>query len=247
MNGKSSLVLYHDIREPLELLSDEERGRLFLAILNYSEFGEVPEFSGALSMAFAFIRNAVDRDAAAWEDKREKRRVAGSMGGKQRVANQANATFAKQTEQSQANQAVPVPAPVPVPVPVPAPVPAPVPVKKDGEADTPPRARFSPPSVEEVSAYCRERRNGVDAQRFVDYYTANGWRVGKNSMKDWRAAVRNWERRESSAGRSNSGYGSEAPQAAGITGITWTTASVPSATVTFAETKGFSLTSGRRG
>ena len=48
--------------------------------------------------------------------------------------------------------------------------------------------------MEEVKAYCLERKNKVDAVRFVDYYTANGWRVGKNPMKDWRAAVRTWER-----------------------------------------------------
>jgi hypothetical protein len=50
------------------------------------------------------------------------------------------------------------------------------------------------PSFEEVSAYCGERKNAVDPQKFVDYYTANGWKVGRNSMKDWRAAVRTWEK-----------------------------------------------------
>lgn len=54
---------------------------------------------------------------------------------------------------------------------------------------------FVPPSVEDVRAYCEERRNGISAQQFVDYYTANGWMVGKSKMKDWRAAVRNWETR----------------------------------------------------
>ena len=57
--------------------------------------------------------------------------------------------------------------------------------------------RFAPPSLEEVKTYCCERKNNVDPQRFIDYYTANGWKVGKNSMKDWKAAVRTWERRES--------------------------------------------------
>lgn len=53
--------------------------------------------------------------------------------------------------------------------------------------------RFIPPTQSEVEAYCRERGNSVDAQHFVDYYAANGWRVGRNPMKDWRAAVRTWE------------------------------------------------------
>ena len=64
-------------------------------------------------------------------------------------------------------------------------------------ADKPPRAaRFTPPTVDEVNAYCQERKNRVDPQKFVDFYTSNGWKVGKNGMKDWRAAVRTWERRD---------------------------------------------------
>lgn len=53
---------------------------------------------------------------------------------------------------------------------------------------------FSPPTREEVQAYCDERHNFVDADRFVDYYESNGWMVGKNKMKDWKAAVRTWEK-----------------------------------------------------
>lgn len=58
------------------------------------------------------------------------------------------------------------------------------------------KGRFSPPTIEEVAAYCKERDNGVDPQAFVDFYTAKGWKVGKDPMKDWQAAVRTWERRE---------------------------------------------------
>lgn len=64
--------------------------------------------------------------------------------------------------------------------------------------------RFSEPTVEEVSAYCRERGNNIDPQRFVDYYTSNGWMVGRNKMKDWKAAVRTWEKQEYSTGSKNS-------------------------------------------
>ena len=54
--------------------------------------------------------------------------------------------------------------------------------------------RFTKPTIEEVQAYCQERNNNVDAQRWFDYYSSNGWKVGKNPMKDWKAAVRTWER-----------------------------------------------------
>ena len=54
--------------------------------------------------------------------------------------------------------------------------------------------RFKKPTLEEVKEYCLERKNNVDAERFVDYYEANGWKVGKNSMKSWKACVRTWEK-----------------------------------------------------
>jgi hypothetical protein len=54
-------------------------------------------------------------------------------------------------------------------------------------------ARFVPPTVAEVAAYCAERGNAVDAGQWYNYYTSNGWKVGKNPMKDWKAAVRTWE------------------------------------------------------
>ena len=63
-----------------------------------------------------------------------------------------------------------------------------------------PAKRFVPPSVDEVKAYCKERKNHVDPEQFVDFYTAKGWKVGKNGMKDWKAAVRTWERNEVSGG-----------------------------------------------
>lgn len=69
------------------------------------------------------------------------------------------------------------------------------------QAETSKTKRFTPPSIEEVQSYCKERQNGVDAERFVDYYTANGWLVGKNKMKDWKAAVRTWERNNKEVNR----------------------------------------------
>ena len=76
-------------------------------------------------------------------------------------------------------------------------------IGEGNEEATPPTPtkRFAPPTVDEVREYCLERGNHVDPQRFVDYYTSNGWMVGKNKMKDWKAAVRTWEQKEKPAGR----------------------------------------------
>lgn len=67
-------------------------------------------------------------------------------------------------------------------------------LSKLGRLDLIPAERFIKPTIEEIKSYCLERNNGVDPQKFFDYYTANGWKVGKNPMKDWRAAVRTWEK-----------------------------------------------------
>ena len=58
---------------------------------------------------------------------------------------------------------------------------------------------FTPPTLEEVKAYCIERNNGVDPERFIDFYSSKGWMIGKNKMKDWKAAVRTWERRDNNS------------------------------------------------
>lgn len=62
------------------------------------------------------------------------------------------------------------------------------------DTETPKRKRFVPPTLDEVRAYCKERKNNVNPEKFIDHYTANGWMVGRNKMKDWKAAVRTWER-----------------------------------------------------
>ena len=54
--------------------------------------------------------------------------------------------------------------------------------------------RFSKPSINEIESYCKERKNNVDPQRFFDYYESKGWVVGKAPMKDWKAAIRTWEK-----------------------------------------------------
>ena len=56
------------------------------------------------------------------------------------------------------------------------------------------KGRFTPPTLEEVEEYCLERCNNVDPQSFIDFYSSKGWMIGKNKMKDWKAAVRTWER-----------------------------------------------------
>ena len=69
-------------------------------------------------------------------------------------------------------------------------------IDSSAKSTTTKRKRFEKPTLSEIEQYCIERNNNVNAEHFFDYYESNGWKVGKNSMKDWKAAVRTWERSE---------------------------------------------------
>ena len=76
-------------------------------------------------------------------------------------------------------------------------------IEEDKDIDIKSRAkskRFVPPSIEEVKEYCKQRNNNVNAEQFIDFYESKGWMIGKNKMKDWKAAVRTWEKRETKTG-----------------------------------------------
>jgi len=64
--------------------------------------------------------------------------------------------------------------------------------------------RFYPPTLDEVKQYCEERKNNIDPMAFIDFYSSKGWMIGKNRMKDWKAAVRTWERKRKEQSRAES-------------------------------------------
>jgi len=81
--------------------------------------------------------------------------------------------------------------------------------RRDREELDKSKSRFTPPTIAEVTEYCKERGNQVDPQHFIDYYEARGWMLKKDKMKDWKAAVRTWERNNFNDGK-QSVYGNAA-------------------------------------
>ena len=140
------------------------------AIVNYAIHGTEPDMDSlpdSAAIAFDLIRPTLDTSA--------RKSASGKQGGSKQSGSKAEAN-AKQTAREKEGEK-----------------------EKEGEIENEcykrtPARRFVPPTLEEVSAYCMERGNGVDAERFISYYESNGWKVGKNPMKDWKAAVRTWER-----------------------------------------------------
>lgn len=187
-----SFNAYHSYLTALEPLNDAERGRLFTALLVYSGTGEVLDLRGNERFVFPQMKWQIDRDKGLYCEKSAARSEAGKLGaaarwgmasdsknskchlpyGKNGVEKDKDKDKDKDKEKEREKE-------------------DPYGSKKKERKSAP---RFSPPTVDEVAAYCQERGNTVDAERFVDFYAAKGWKVGANSMQDWKAAVRTWER-----------------------------------------------------
>mgnify|MGYP005786596299 CR=1 FL=1 len=185
---RSSFVLYAEYMEHIELLNMEQRGELFTAIFLYTSTGQVPELDGATAMAFSFIRKQLDKDQKKYDETCKKRSEAGKLGGRPKAngssekAKKANGFSEKQMKAKKADN--------------------------DNENDndlkestlkSAKEKRFAPPTLDDVMGYCREKGYEIDCERFIDFYESKGWMIGKNRMKDWRAAVRNWVRQEKAA------------------------------------------------
>ena len=185
---RERFVLYTSYREQLQLLTNEQKGILFDGILAYVSGDTLPDMDGVTRMAFSFIKKQIDADDEKYQKTIRARQEAGKMGGrpkangfseKQEKAKKANGFFEKQNN--------------PVYVYDNDNVLKEISPKGDTKKK---RETFEPPTVENVRVYCQEAGCNVDAERFVDFYASKDWMVGKNKMKDWKAAVRNWNRQK---------------------------------------------------
>lgn len=175
-----SFNAYHSYLDTMEALNDAECGRLFRALLEYSATGAAPELRGNERFVFPGMRSQIDRDIEKYKAKCARNRENGEKGGGHSPPNapERPRTPPKDKDKEKDKEK-----------------------DKDKDISFPPNgvkenARAHHPTVEEVAAYCRERGNSVDAERFVDFYASKGWKVGNQPMKDWKACVRTWERRE---------------------------------------------------
>ena len=171
------LKVFTDFLEVAEGLSDGALARLFRAMLRYALDGTEPQMKSSERALWTVARQNIDRETAAYESKvKHLQRGRSSVSKTTRSVSEEDKDKEKEKDKDNDKD-------------------------KDiyigGEPPVPPAPKahiyIQPPSLEEVESYCRERKNRVNPQYFYDYYQSNGWRVGKNPMKDWKAAVRSWE------------------------------------------------------
>ena len=187
----------HEYLDEMAELSDEEFGRLMRALILYSSTGQEVQLAGNERYLYKRVIAQENRYQQNYDDLEEKRSEKAKRAAALRWNKENAQACSSNAKNAQACSSIPSNAKnantetntetntIPTIVGDS--------VYNNAEKPRNTQKKFTPPSVDEVIKYCTERGNSVDAAHFVDYYTANGWHVGKQNMKDWKAAVRTWE------------------------------------------------------
>jgi len=178
------ISFYEAIEEADGIFNDADCLELYRAIFNYAFFGTIPSFEGAKKLAWNLMEPNLRADRQRW--------LNGSNSPGAPIGND-NAT--KTTEKQPRNNRETT---------------QPI-IEREKEREKERRIieieeeksikkkssskKFTKPTIEEIEAYCQEKRFSIDATYFFDHYEANGWMVGKTPMKDWKATLRNWDRK----------------------------------------------------
>ena len=187
---KNSFVLQTRLNSLVAKLSDKQAGTLFKGILNYAENGVKATFEdGMVDIVFEMVKQDIDYTAQKYAEICKRNADNGKLGGRPKQVllekpngylknpKKPNGYFGKHNDNDND-------------------VDNDIKEKekdKEKEKTTLSIKRFKKPSIDEIKAYCLERKNKVDPQRFFDFYESKGWKVGNSPMKDWKAAVRTWE------------------------------------------------------
>ena len=166
---KAYFQYYETFENVLEKIKDiEEREHMRKIIINYGLYGTLPAGLSELEeMAWTICKDLIDQQIH------------------RREVNAANRAGKKAEPATTEENIVPMQKLQPEEKPA-----------QEIQPEKPKRKNFVKPTVEEIAAYCKEKKYNVNAQQFFSYYESNGWKIGRNAMKSWQAAVQNWNTRE---------------------------------------------------
>ena len=190
----NTLKVKSSFPKAVEALGDAELGRLFRGMMEYAFSGTSPQLPGAERILWPTVKADIDEQLSSFSSRSEANKVNVSKRiERHRIDTNRNESIRiddsreeEKREEKGEEKSSPSHSPVKE-----------NPLKEESKEEeniNNKKARFVPPTVEEVRAYCQKRRSTVDPETFVDFYTSKGWKVGQNPMKDWQAAVRTWER-----------------------------------------------------
>jgi hypothetical protein len=178
-----SFIIHKDSLSVLKKLSVEQKAGLFDAISNYQLQSELPA-DNFISIIFEPFLNQFKRDEEKWLNvvDRNKQNIAKRWNTKNTTGKSGIPDDTKNTDSDSKSDSD---------------------NKKDSKNKKDNKKGFTPPTLEEVKNYCNSIVAIIDPQEFIDYYKSNGWKVGKNAMKDWEATIRSWN---SKAKKNPQGY-----------------------------------------
>lgn len=203
---QDTFVFYPTFIQQIEAISSVEvRARLYSALAQYGCYGKEPDFSdidplGMLDGLFVAIKYAIDESKSHRRNITESRRAAGALGGapKGNANAQKQAKTSKTSKTSKNNQSEANASKTSVNVNVNENVNGNENLSTDVDKGKKRSKRFVAPSLDEIKSFWSENNFSSDPEAFNDYYKANGWTQGRGkAIKDWEAAARNWERRQS--------------------------------------------------
>lgn len=183
MGENKGILLRAEHVNGLKMLDMRQIGVLVMALFADAGTGDMPDMDGMTRVVFELIAPSVRRANDAYASRCEANARNGRKGGRPRKdtpvalgGDTGEKAMALPEESENLSEAL----------------------LSENEAKEKKRG-FTPPAAEEVQAYCEERGNGIEGRRFCDYYAAQGWKLSNGRvLKDWKAAVRNWESREKS-------------------------------------------------
>ena len=186
MGALTYVCLYLSYNQTFAPFTNEERGRIMTAMLNYASVGEEPHFEGNERFIWPTIKAQMDRDATAYQEKCETNARNGKLGGRprkqtvftetERFLEEPKKAKEKENDKEKENAIE-------------------IENAQGGRAQS--SSAFIPPTEEQIRQFCTEQNlSKTDSRKFFNYYSANGWKMGNAPMADWRAAARLWNDRE---------------------------------------------------
>jgi len=194
-NKRKSFIIHKDSLVILDEMSNEQAGIFIKSIKFYQEKGYLPELDFGLKMATTPFINQFQRDEDIYKKTCEARKEAGSLGGKQKVANasksyQEVANLAdndskNKSESENKNEN-----------------------KSEIKNNSDKNKKFIKPNIQEIKDYCLERKNNIDAEHFFNFYEARAWK----DIKNWKACVITWEKNKNKFTNNNNYKNNDEPK-----------------------------------
>lgn len=191
---RDTFIFYRSFKESMSDLSDKDKLIMYEAISDYSLDLKEPKLTGFPKALFSLIRPILDANIQRWKNGRKGGAPIGNLNAKKTTGKQPRND--RKTTGKQPNKDKDVNKDKEYNIEN-----ANIETKVSNGADK--STRFVPPTLTEVQDYIQKNSYSVDASTFIDFYTSKGWMVGSNKMKDWKAAVRTWQRKQKSTGNTS--------------------------------------------